>query len=171
MTDDREVIDCEVNDLDWYARVAAWNRKAGLEVNETPLKLIYLEYKQLWFRWDLVHEEYTETKAALHKRDIVAVADGIGDTIVTLLGLASYLGIDMRLVMTEILKSNDTKLIGSVKHDATTGKVLKGPEYQAPDIAGALEMMKDPACEPACDPDSEITAIRELDELAQRMKG
>ncbi len=91
-------------------------------------------------RIELIDEEFRELREATAKRDIVEMADALGDIAYVVFGFAIEAGIDLNAVIAEIHASNMTKLAadGSViRRD--DGKVLKGPSYLRPDIASVLK--------------------------------
>lgn len=78
------------------------------------------------------------------KRNILEVADALGDLNVVVNGFALELGVDMRIVDQEVCASNFTKpdeegkpIIGDGTN-GPVGKVLKGPNYMEPNLAVAL---------------------------------
>lgn len=72
-------------------------------------------------------------------RDVVETADAIGDLVYVLYGMALECGIPLAEVLAEIQSSNLSKLEADgqpiLRED---GKVLKGPGYRRPDVAGIL---------------------------------
>jgi predicted HAD superfamily Cof-like phosphohydrolase len=75
--------------------------------------------------------------------DLVEIADALGDIVWLALGMASRHGIDMNRVMTEIARSNDSKLGLDGKPIYITegpkaGKIGKGPNYTPPNLKAAL---------------------------------
>jgi predicted HAD superfamily Cof-like phosphohydrolase len=96
--------------------------------------------ERMKLRLDLIKEEYEELEEAVATRDVVEMADALGDIIYVVCGFAVELGIDLKAVVNEIHASNFTKLAedGSVikRED---GKVLKGPNYLPPNIRAVLE--------------------------------
>jgi predicted HAD superfamily Cof-like phosphohydrolase len=87
----------------------------------------------------LEEEEWSELRQAERTEDLAAVADAIGDLIYVLLGHCLEYGIPIHQIFHEIHRSNMTKLGEDGKpvhrHD---GKVIKGPNYQPPDITKFL---------------------------------
>lgn len=72
-------------------------------------------------------------------RDVVETADAIGDLVYVLYGMALECGIPLREVLAEIQASNLSKLGADGQPILRAdGKVLKGPGYHRPDVAGAL---------------------------------
>jgi predicted HAD superfamily Cof-like phosphohydrolase len=90
-----------------------------------------------------LHEEeaVTELREAFESRDILKVADAIGDALYVVLGTALACGIDIEPIFEEIHRSNMTKFVdGTFRED---GKYVKGPSYVkaqlGPIIAAQIE--------------------------------
>lgn len=91
-------------------------------------------------RLKLIEEEFKELRDAIAARDIVEVADALGDLLYVVFGTAIEFGIDMEPVNDEIHVSNMSKLgAGGKPIYAANGKVLKGPNYFPPNIRKVLE--------------------------------
>lgn len=90
-------------------------------------------------RIGLIEEEFNELKAAASERDVVEVADALGDILYVVCGFALEAGIDLEAVVGEIHASNMTKLAadGSVIR-REDGKILKGPAYVKPNIRAVI---------------------------------
>jgi predicted HAD superfamily Cof-like phosphohydrolase len=111
-------------------------------------------------RETLISEELEEFMDGAHQCDPVAVADAIADLLYVVYGTAVQYGIEIAPVLTEVHRSNMTKLwtdeeiqialppavtIDRVSHGPRgwlvkrqDGKVIKSPSYEPADIAGAL---------------------------------
>lgn len=90
-------------------------------------------------RMALLFEEYQEYKQGETQRDIVGVADALGDIIYIAIGTALEYGIDLAAVWNEIQRANMSKLGADGKPIfREDGKVLKGPNYTPPDIRKVL---------------------------------
>lgn len=90
-------------------------------------------------RHQLLLSEVTELYYAMLKHDVVNVAQELADCVYVLYGTSLCYGIDLDAVVAEVHASNMTKLGADGKpivNDA--GKVLKGPNYVKPDVAGIL---------------------------------
>jgi len=100
--------------------------------------------KLLELRVKLIDEEATEFRDAAAARDLVGMADAIGDLLYVVLGAAVAMGIDSEAVFAEVHRSNMTKLWpdGTV-HRREDGKVLKPPTYSPADIKGVLEKLSE----------------------------
>ena len=81
----------------------------------------------------LLAEEVGELADAAMRGDIEKIADGIGDVIYVAAGTAVAYGIPLDAVLAEIHRSNMTKV-----NTPDEAKLVKGPGYEPPDIAGVL---------------------------------
>lgn len=104
--------------------VEDFHREFGITINHIPC--IPIE-KDSTLRVSLIQEELDELKDALTKRDVVEVADAIGDILYVTLGCAVTCGIDIERVFHEIHRSNMTKKGG---HRAESGKWIKPDTYE-----------------------------------------
>lgn len=96
------------------------------------------------FRLKLIDEELQELRDALNGAlfptklaQQAAVADALGDLVYVVCGSAVTWGIDMLPVVNEIHASNMTKDVPALGTDSTL-KVVKGTEYQPPDLERVL---------------------------------
>lgn len=92
-------------------------------------------------RFNLMDEENREYLEAVNNNDIVEVADALGDMLYILCGTILEHGMQHKIeeVFQEIQRSNMSKLGQDGKPIyREDGKVLKGPNYFKPDIAGIL---------------------------------
>lgn len=72
-------------------------------------------------------------------RDTVGAADALGDLVYVIYGMALECGIPLPAVLAEIQASNLSKLDADGRPILRAdGKVLKGPGYRPPDVAGVL---------------------------------
>jgi NTP pyrophosphatase (non-canonical NTP hydrolase) len=81
-------------------------------------------------RRKLMAEEAQEYQDAEEEKDVVKIADALGDIVTVAYGTALCYGIDLDEVLEEIHRSNMTK----DQPDIPGGKVKKGPGYVPPDI-------------------------------------
>lgn len=103
---------------------------------ELPLTPTIPSHEVVALRIDLMLEEMTELITAMHAKNLVETADGIGDLLYVVIGTASACGIDIEPVFHEIHRSNMTKFIdGTFRED---GKYVKGPSYSKADIESIL---------------------------------
>lgn len=85
-------------------------------------------------RHDFLTEENREYLEAVHKGDLVGIADAIADCLYIVLGTAVAHGIDIQPIFDEVHRSNMTKTL----LDPVTKKGGKGPGYEPPRIAELL---------------------------------
>ncbi len=109
-----------------------------------------------------ISEELQELSQALQDRDLVEIADALGDILYFVFGTAVSLGMDLEPIFDEIHRSNmqkfepcfnthseevhctacnDTGLIGHYRQ--SDGKLMKPECWTAPDISNVLETMKE----------------------------
>lgn len=116
--------------------ITDFNNKFGYSAPLTPT--LNAKYK---LRAELIAEELQEYVEANDNKDIVEVADAIGDMLYLVMGAAVEHGIDIEPVFFEIQRSNMSKLgeDGEVIR-REDGKVLKGPNYFKPNISMAIQV-------------------------------
>lgn len=127
-------------DATCYSQVEAFHVLYDAPIEKTPQEGVpTMSDERLQMRLDLIDEEFNELKKATAERDIVEMADALGDIIYVTCGMAIEAGIDLKAVVAEIQASNMTKLAadGSVIR-REDGKILKGPNYVKPDIRKVL---------------------------------
>lgn len=101
-----------------------------------------LDDKTIDLRYRLMQEENDEYLEAAKKKDLVEIADALGDKLYILCGTILAHGLQDKIVevFEEIQRSNMSKLSidGSpvIRED---GKILKGPNYFKPDIKSILD--------------------------------
>lgn len=125
-----------------------------------------LDRESLHMRMSLIAEEFAELTGAVYgraaraeveaaygravaaddaTRDVVETADALADLVYVVYGMALETGIDLAAVLTEIQRSNMSKLGGDGRPVyREDGKVLKGPGYFPPDVAGVLGLENRP---------------------------
>jgi predicted HAD superfamily Cof-like phosphohydrolase len=91
-------------------------------------------------RISLLEEEVGELIAAIHARDLIGIADALADITYVVYGTALTYGINLDAVLSEVHRSNMSKL----DHDGkpivrADGKVLKSELYAPPDVAAVLQ--------------------------------
>lgn len=117
---------------DWYQDIVDFHRATGTFMGERPVPPLPVVQG---LRLKLIKEEIQETLDAIFNDDLVALADGIADSIVVLLGTAVSYGIDIRPVWDEVHKTNMAKLGGGKD---SFGKSLKPKGWVSPDIKSIL---------------------------------
>jgi predicted HAD superfamily Cof-like phosphohydrolase len=93
-----------------------------------------------------MEEENREYLEAVQSRDLVAVADALGDMLYILCGTIISHGMQekMEAVFNEIHRSNMSKLGEDGKPlRRQDGKVIKGPQYSPPELEQILQLEKD----------------------------
>ena len=122
--------------------VKEFHRTFGHPVRE---KLTPVSSEEKILRMKLIDEEVRELREALflHSDDpmnnLIAAADALGDILYVVYGAAATFGIDVDVVLREIHRSNMTKLGEDGKPIyREDGKVLKGPNYEPPNILAVL---------------------------------
>ncbi len=117
--------------------VKEFHRAFGHPILETPQ---IPSRDRMALRLNLIDEEVCELDEANGNRDIVEVADAIGDLIYVVIGMALEYGIPLQEVWDEIQRSNMSKLgedgLPIIRED---GKIMKGPNYFPPDIRRILD--------------------------------
>lgn len=86
----------------------------------------------------LTREEAREACEAILSGDLTAIAKELADQLYVAYGTAQVLGIDLDAAVRAVHTSNLTKLVDGVAVLREDGKVLKGPGYQKPDLAGCI---------------------------------
>ena len=101
-----------------------------------------LEESTIELRYRLMQEENDEYLEAARKKDLVEIADALGDKLYILCGTILAHGLQDKIVevFDEIQRSNMSKLSADgtpvIRED---GKILKGPNYFKPNIKSILE--------------------------------
>ncbi|MCE2612751.1 nucleoside triphosphate pyrophosphohydrolase family protein [Flavobacteriaceae bacterium D16] len=120
--------------------VKRFHKSFGLGVSDTPRA--DLGHDKNMLRFNLMDEENKEYLQAAQNNDLVEVADALGDMLYILCGTILEHGMQYKIeeVFEEIQRSNMSKLGPDgqpiYRED---GKVLKGPDYFAPDIKTILD--------------------------------
>ena len=119
--------------------VKAFHEAFGLDYRNTPKADLGAAKNTL--RYKLMREENEEYLDAANNGDLVEVADALGDMLYILCGTIIEHGLQHKIeaVFAEIQRSNMSKLGADGKPIyREDGKVLKGPNYFAPDIVNIL---------------------------------
>ena len=101
-----------------------------------------LDQSTIELRYRLMQEENDEYLEAARKKDLVEIADALGDKLYILCGTILAHGLQDKIVevFDEIQRSNMSKLSADgtpvIRED---GKILKGPNYFKPNIKSILE--------------------------------
>ena len=120
--------------------VTAFHKAFGLGVNNSPTTEI--DEATMRLRFSLMDEENKEYLDAMKNKDLIEVADALGDMLYILCGTIITHGMQDVIdeVFEEIQCSNMSKLGSDGKPIyREDGKVLKGPNYFKPDITKILK--------------------------------
>ena len=121
-----------------FNKVKIFMNTYGQDVKE---KASFPEKKIVQLRIDLIEEELNELKEAINNNDIVEVADALTDILYVTYGAGHSFGIDLDKCFDEVQKSNMSKLGEDGKPIYNdSGKVMKGPNYFAPDLKKIIEL-------------------------------
>lgn len=108
---------------------------------ETGFPLCNISREEALLRVNLMKEELDEYLEAVKNYDTIEIADALGDQLYILLGTVIKHGMQHVIVdvFNEIHRSNMSKLGEDgepiLRED---GKILKGPNYKAPDITSII---------------------------------
>ena len=119
--------------------VHEFQKAFGLGIQNSPTA--ELDTSRNLLRYKLMREENEEYLDAANNKDLVEVADALGDMLYILCGTIIEHGMQHKIeeVFNEIQKSNMSKLGADGKPIyRQDGKVLKGPDYFKPDISSIL---------------------------------
>jgi predicted HAD superfamily Cof-like phosphohydrolase len=124
------------------AAVAEFHNAFDLPMRQLPSASVGEALAAL--RVALLEEEVGEFVAASEKGDLVAIADALADITYVVYGTALTYGIDLDSVLSEVHRSNMSKLDSDGKPlIRADGKVLKSERYFPPDIASVLGLESD----------------------------
>ena len=96
--------------------------------------------KTMQLRYDLIEEELNELELAMKTKDLKEIADALTDILYVTYGAGFAYGIDLDKCFKEVQRANMSKL----GHDGKPiynekGKVMKGPNYSAPNLKQFVE--------------------------------
>tara|TARA_B100001175_G_scaffold158614_1_gene134399 strand:- start:2772 stop:3161 length:390 start_codon:yes stop_codon:yes gene_type:complete len=120
--------------------VKKFHKSYKLLINNSPT--VNLDKELIKLRFNLMKEENEEYLEAARKKDIIEVADALGDMLYILCGTIITHGFQYKIeeVFDEIQRSNMSKLDKSGKPIyRKDGKVMKGPNYFKPNIKAILK--------------------------------
>ena len=120
--------------------VTAFHKAFGLGIQNSPTAELSEDKNML--RYKLMREENEEYLEAANNKDLIEVADALGDMLYILCGTIIEHGMQHKIeeVFDEIQRSNMSKLGEDGKPIyREDGKVLKGPNYFKPNIKAILE--------------------------------
>jgi predicted HAD superfamily Cof-like phosphohydrolase len=117
-----------------FEKVAEFMNSFGQDVETEPQWTSVSE-----LRYNLIDEELNELREALNERNLIEVADALTDLLYVVYGAGHSFGINLDKCFEEVHNSNMSKLgeDGKPIH-REDGKVLKGPNYWAPNLKKVL---------------------------------
>ena len=127
-----------MSDMSNFNKVKAFMNTYGQHVNE---KASFPKDTIVQLRVDLIEEELNELKEAIKNNDLVEVADALTDILYVTYGAGHSFGVDLDKCFDEVQRSNMSKLGedgNPIYNDS--GKVMKGPNYSAPDLKKIIEL-------------------------------
>ena len=98
------------------------------------------EEKTMQLRYDLIKEELNELEQAMKAKDLKEVADALTDILYVTYGAGYAYGINLDKCFKEVQRANMSKLGKDGKPIYNDrGKVMKGPNYLAPNLKQFVE--------------------------------
>ena len=120
-----------------FEKVGTFMKTFGQEVKSKP-SLSTDKINNL--RLNLIKEEFDELKDAIHKKDLVEVADALTDILYVTYGAGHAFGINLDRCFDEVQNSNMSKLDNDSNPIYNeNGKVMKGPNYFKPNLKKFLK--------------------------------
>ena len=96
--------------------------------------------KTMNLRFELIKEELNELEQAMKTKDLKEVADALTDILYVTYGAGCAYGIDLDKCFKEVQRANMSKFGEDGKPIYNEkGKVMKGPNYSAPDLKQFIE--------------------------------
>ena len=96
--------------------------------------------KTMQLRYDLIKEELDELEQAMKSKDLKEIADALTDILYVTYGAGFAYGIDLDKCFKEVQRANMSKLGEDGKPIFNDkGKVMKGPNYSAPNLKQFIE--------------------------------
>ena len=96
--------------------------------------------KTVKLRFDLINEELKELEQAMSEKDLKEIADALTDILYVTYGAGCAYGIDLDKCFKEVQRANMSKLGKDGKPIYNeSGKVMKGPNYTAPNLKQFVE--------------------------------
>ena len=119
---------------DWYQDVLEFNFKFRPD-HVFPARPRMARPEDTELCMALVMEEIGELFEGIADKNLASIADGAVDSIVVILGLLTFFGIDPRPIWDEIHRTNMAKEGGDTRRD---GKILKPKGWQPPKVKELL---------------------------------
>ena len=120
-----------------FSKVGIFMKTFGQEVKDNPS---FSTDKINKLRIDLIKEELDELTEAMKNKDLLEVADALTDILYVTYGAGYAYGIDLDECFKEVQRANMSKLGEDGKPIFNDkGKVMKGPNYSAPNLKQFIE--------------------------------
>ena len=104
------------------------------------IKPQFPDEKTMQLRLDLIKEELNELEEAMKTKNLKEIADALTDILYVTYGAGYAYGIDLDKCFQEVQRANMSKLGNDGKPIFNEkGKVMKGPNYTAPDLKKFVE--------------------------------
>ena len=104
------------------------------------IKAEFPDEKTMQLRYDLIKEELNELEQAMRTKNLKEVADALTDILYVTYGAGCAYGINLDKCFQEVQRANMSKLGSDGKPIFNeNGKVMKGPNYSAPDLKKFVE--------------------------------
>lgn len=121
---------------DIVERVCAWNESAGNSMGDRRVG----SWVSVWRQYELLKEEFHETRVAIERRDVIETVDGCVDVMVVAVGLMHRLGLteqEIKDSIDEILSANESKFTADrrVARDTVEKFRDKGVEVEFSDVS------------------------------------
>jgi hypothetical protein len=111
---------------------------AGLTLPDCPTLNIGAEFVSDEVRQKMLDSEVQELRDAVAARDLTGIADALADIVYVAIGTAVTYGLPFDAILAEVHRSNMTKFLPDGPVINGEGKIIKGPGYEPPRIAGIL---------------------------------
>ena len=117
----------------YVEQMKEFHRVFAVLINNRPVLLCNSDFIR---RLTLITSEVGELGDAVRQKNLVEIADALGDLLYVTFGMAVEMGLDIDRIFTEIHLSNMSKANedGTVTKDAG-GKVLKSKKYKPVDLS------------------------------------
>ena len=120
-----------------FESVKVFMRTFGQEIKDKPS---FPTTKITQLRYSLIKEELNELKEAIDQNNLKEVADALTDILYVTYGAGHAYGINLDMCFKEVQKANMSKLgVDGKPIFNEKGKVMKGPNYTAPNLKKFVE--------------------------------
>lgn len=126
--------------IDYVGMMKEFHKVFDVPMSDFPILLAASDFIR---RTSLITSENGELNDGVREKDIVKIADGLGDLLYVIFGMAVEMGLDIDRIFKEIHESNMSKL----QKDGTPlkdpgGKILKSDQFKPVDLSWVLEESK-----------------------------